>query len=364
MPKHSDAAILDAYDQAGTKAGAARLLSMDERGYKRRFKKIAPSRADGYQVTASMQDGDGNIKIQWLKPTQEKQGRIFQEMLDGFKAKLPREKAVPASVKPKNDEIINLIPIADFHMGMKAWAEETKCADWDLSIAEDLFVKWFLVATHFAPDSEKCLLVLMGDFLHWDGMDAVTPESRHVVDADTRYQKIVRVAISALRRVVRILLKKHSLVHIKVMEGNHDPASSAHFREWLPIVYEKEPRVEIDTSPNPYGCYEFEKNALFFHHGHKRKVGNIDHVFTALFRETFGRTTRAYAHMAHLHHDDVKETNLMRVEQHRSLAAHDAYASRGGWLAERDAKIITYHKDYGETSRATVPAEMVVAWAG
>ena len=48
--------------------------------------------------------------------------------------------------------------------------------------------------------------------------------------------------------------------------------------------------------------------------------------------------------MGHLHSVDVKENNLMIVEQHRTLAAPDAYAARGGWISGRDAKVITYHK--------------------
>jgi hypothetical protein len=56
---------------------------------------------------------------------------------------------------------------------------------------------------------------------------------------------------------------------------------------------------------------------------------------------------------------DVKENNLMIVEQHRTLAAPDAYAARGGWITGRDAKVITYHREYGEVGRLTVSFDMV-----
>ena len=36
----------------------------------------------------------------------------------------------------------------------------------------------------------------------------------------------------------------------------------------------------------------------------------------------------------------------MIVEQHRTLAAPDAHQARGGWISGRDAKVITYHKDF------------------
>jgi hypothetical protein len=73
----------------------------------------------------------------------------------------------------------------------------------------------------------------------------------------------------------------------------------------------------------------------------------------------FGRTKYAYAHTGHLHSIDVKENNLMIVEQHRTLAAPDAYAARGGWISGRDAKVITYHKEFGEVSRITINSDML-----
>jgi hypothetical protein len=142
-------------------------------------------------------------------------------------------------------------------------------------------------------------------------------------------------------------------------EGNHDMASSVWLREMFAAMYEREKRVTIDTSPDPYYCVEHGLTSLFFHHGHKRKPTNVDDVMVAKFREVFGRTKFSYAHLGHMHHTWQKETNLMIVEQHRTLAAKDAYASRGGWLSGREASCITYHKDYGQTGRVTITPDMV-----
>ena len=84
-------------------------------------------------------------------------------------------------------------------------------------------------------------------------------------------------------------------------------------------------------------------------------------LFAAKFREVFGRTQHAYAHMGHLHHIAAKETNLMVVEQHRTLAAPDAYAARGGWMSGRDAVVVTYYKSHGEVSRARISSKMLEA---
>lgn len=298
---------------------------------------------------------------QWIKASAD--AEVQREMmLTAIKAmgeKIPRDTARKAPALTKAD-LANVYVITDYHLGMLAWGEETG-DDWDTAIAEQMLVDWFAIAIAQAPDAELGVFAQLGDFLHWDGMDAVTPASKHLLDADTRFQKLVRVAIRVVRRVIGMLLAKHQRVHVLMAEGNHDPASSIWLREWLSAVYENEPRVTVDVSPDPYYCVEHGETALFFHHGHKRKPANIDTVFVAKFREVFGRTKHAFAHMGHLHHIDVKETNLMVVEQHRTLAGSDAYASRGGWMSGRDAKVITYHKKRGKVGEVVVSSQMLEA---
>ena len=50
---------------------------------------------------------------------------------------------------------------------------------------------------------------------------------------------------------------------------------------------------------------------------------------------------------------------LIVTGKHRTLAAKDAYASRGGYMSGRDAKVITYHKIYGEVGRQTININMI-----
>lgn len=303
----------------------------------------------------------GEPVLQWVKTSEdaEQQRIIFEAAVAAMAEKLPREK--PRKLLAETvAELLNQYTITDYHLGMLSWGEETG-ADWDLGIAEQLLVDWFAEAIACAPPAAIAVFAQIGDFLHWDGLDAVTPAHKNLLDADTRFQKLVRVAIRVIRRVISMLLDKHERVIVIVAEGNHDPASSIWMREWLAAVYENESRVTVIKSPDPYYCVEHGDTALFYHHGHKRKPTEIDTVFAAKFREVFGRTKHAYAHMGHMHHIDVKETNLMVVEQHRTLAAPDAHASRGGWMSGRDAQVITYHKRWGEVGRIRISPQMVSA---
>jgi hypothetical protein len=317
---------------------------------------------DGFKVkgVSTYYDEDGKPRGQWVKSTADDARReiIWRETIDALKEEIPRLKPITEFMHG-NDALCNTYVITDFHLGMLAWSEETKGDDWDVDIAEKLLIKWFEQAIAQSPNAKQAVFAQMSDFLHFDGMDAVTPASKHLLDVDTRFSKLVRVAIRVLRKVIDMLLVKHESVHVLMLDANHDPVSQIWLREWFSVLYENEPRITIDTSPNPYNAYEFGKVALFFHHGHKKKVSEISKVFVGMFREMFGRTLYAYAHTGHLHSIDVKEDQLMIVEQHRTLSPNDAYAARGGWLSGRDAKCITYHRQYGEVSRITINSNML-----
>lgn len=315
---------------------------------------------DGFTAkgVSTLYNADGEITAQWVKSRadDERQLAMLRAAFDGMADELPRA-APTAKPKQVTNGLANLYPIADFHLGMLAWNEEAG-EDWDTDIAEDLLVRWFERAIAQSPDAEVGVLAQLGDFLHWDGLDAVTPEHKNILDADTRFAKLVRVAIRVLRRVIGMLLEKHRHVHVYMVEGNHDPASSIWLREWLTAIYEKEKRLTVDNSPTPYYCFEWGQSSLFFTHGHKGKFPQVDSIFAGMFRDVFGRTKHSYAHCAHLHFDALTETRLMKVEQHRTLAPKDAYAARGGYLSGRSAKVITYSDVYGEVGRVTVTPEM------
>lgn len=303
---------------------------------------------------------EGKPTQRWVKSAidRDKQIELIQEFILGMKDDLPRELPVVNYNHINSPELLNQFTVTDYHLGMLAWDEESG-DNWDMKIATDLIIKWFAEAIRCSPMAQTAVLAQLGDFLHWDGLDAITPSSGHVLDADTRFQKLARAAIYITRTIIKVLLEKHEKVHVIFAEGNHDMASSIWMREFLTVLYEDEPRITIDQSPDPYYCYVHGETSLFYHHGHKKRMDGLSDVFAAKFRKELGNSTYSYAHVGHLHHHRVIETSLMKIEQHQTLAAKDAYASRGGWLSKRAATVITYHKKFGEVCRATITPEMV-----
>ena len=304
-------------------------------------------------------DADNRVLLTWHKTDRDAAQRevAMRAVVDALKADLPRAAPVSPPVGTAAD-LLNLYAVTDAHFGMLAWHEETG-ADYDLVIAEKLLLDWFAAAIDLAPAAEVGILAQIGDLLHYDGFESKTPTSGHILDADSRLPKVIRVVIRTLRRVIAMLLAKHGRVHVIMADANHDPASEAWLREMFSAFYDEESRVTVDRSAGTYYAYEHGAVSLFFHHGHKRKIGNVDSVFAGKYREAYGRTKFSYAHLGHLHSDELKSTNLMKVERHETLAAPDAYASNGGWLSGRSAKVITYSKQYGEVARLTLTPGMV-----
>ncbi|NTA15984.1 oxidoreductase [Agrobacterium tumefaciens] len=331
------------------------------------FIQQAPERGERFELPAghvvkgvsALVDANGRVIQQWQKTAVEAEGQLaaFQAMVDGLKEDLPRITIMPAPQHVEED-LLNQFVVTDSHFGMLAHREETG-ADYDLRLAEQLLLDWFAAAVAGAPQAHTAVLAQLGDLLHHDALESVTPAHKHVLDADSRLHKVVRVVIRTLRRVVDMLLQKHKHVHVVMASGNHDPASSVWVRELLATIYENEPRVTVDTSPMLYYAYKWGDTALFYHHGHKRGVAHVDATLAGMFREMFGASKYAFAHVGHLHSDEGRKSALMYVERHETLAAPDAYAAGGGWLSGRSAKVITYSRRYGEVARATLRPEMV-----
>lgn len=317
---------------------------------------------DGYKIkgTSSLVDEFGNTKLQWVKTDTdaERQVELMKAVIEGMKSEITPVVPVKATRAKRDDKLLNLYTVSDFHLGMLAWADESG-DDWDMKIAEDLFSRWFDAAFQKAPDAGTGVINLLGDFAHFDSLDAVTPESRHVLDADTRYQKLVRYMIRMVRRVVDMALVKHKNVRLLIVQGNHDPVGSVWLAEMFTVLYSNDSRVIVDTSPDVYKMVQHGKTTLFFHHGHKARFDAIEPVMIAKFRKAFGESVYSYAHVGHLHHQKIVESRNMIVEQHRTLAAKDAYASRGGWMSGRSANVITYSAEYGEVARLTISPEML-----
>jgi hypothetical protein len=306
-------------------------------------------------------DKDGNRSGQWVKSTldQQQADEAMRSAVSALAECIPR--ATPTK-RPKHtvDHLCTVYTLTDCHVGMKAWEPETG-ADWDLEIAEEVLTGAVEYLIDASPKATTCVVNQLGDWLHADSIAPMTPTSGHLLDVDSRYSKVVKVATRILRRVIDKALKNHANVIVLMAEGNHDLSSSVWLRHLFGLLYENEPRVTVLDSELPYYVYRHGQTLLAFHHGHLKKNDQLPLLFASQYPKEWGTTTRRYCHTGHRHHTEEKEHSGMTVIQHPTMAARDAYAARGGWIADRRMKAITYHKEYGETGSIVVTPEMLVA---
>lgn len=357
---------------------AAKKLGVTERNMRASLKRIRERAAkqgfspahdmtktvpDGYNVrgVSTLYDANGNLVSQWVKSGADDVARFeaekaaFQALSDS----LPRLSAVPKP-KTKAPDLLNLYTLTDCHVGMLAWHREGG-ANWNLEIAEQVLSGCFLHMLNSAPDADTCVIAQLGDWLHQDGILPVTPTSGHILDTDSRFSKVVASAIRILRRVIDAALTKHKRVIVLMAEGNHDISSAIWLRHMFAALYEREKRVEIIDSELPFYAIQHGKTMLCWHHGHMKKNDQLPLLFAAQYPDIWGSTRKRYCHTGHRHHVEEKEHAGMTVVQHPTLAARDAYAARGGWISERQATAITYHREFGQVARNTVTPEMLEA---
>lgn len=310
--------------------------------------------------TSTLFDADGNPRLQWVKTTRDQQAldAYYRALGEALAAEVPRVKPVAAGRDGALPDLMACYPIGDAHIGMLSWGTETG-EDWDLRIAEQTQCAAMRALVDSAPPAKFATIVNLGDWLHYDSMAAVTPASGHNLDADSRYGKVIRVAIAVMRTCIDAALRKHTAVRVINAIGNHDETGALWLAQALAAAYEREPRVTVDTSPAVYNYFEHGRCLVGIHHGHKTRVERLPGVMAADQPEAWGRTRHRYWWLGHVHHQRVIEAAGVVLESFNTLAAKDAYAHGGGWRARRQMQCIVLHREHGEVARSTVTAAMV-----
>jgi UDP-2,3-diacylglucosamine pyrophosphatase LpxH len=357
-------AALDRHKGSHTKAAAD--LGIDRRSLDRRIpalvrKGYSPAHGyvhpvpDGYAVkgVSTYYDKDGNPAGQWVKSTADDERR--KAIIEAsFTAMIGELKPLPArkeNRKNYRDDLLAAYPWGDPHVGMRAWAKECG-ADWDLAIAQNVhrIVVDDLVSR--SQPAEQALLVNLGDLLHYDSMMPVTSRSGNMLDADGRYNKMIRVATDVMTQFVESALTRHKLVHVISAIGNHDETGAQWMALLLEQKYANNKRVSVDTSPSVFNYYRWEQNFIGVHHGHTvKKIDALPAIMATDRPKDWGECANRAWWTGHVHHEAVKEFPGCMVETFGTLATPDAYAAAGGWRSRQNAYAIELHATGGEVDR-------------
>lgn len=319
----------------------------------------------GFSVSgvSSFYGRDGDLRGQWVKSRADeaRQREIVEASYDALASDLPKLAPVQL-LEQGNADLCNLFVVTDAHLGMMASRGEAG-EQWGLEQGEGAIFGAFADLLHRAPRAGKAVIAQLGDFLHSDGLQPVTPTSRHPLDQGARFHDMVRAAVRLLRRLVDSALRTHSEVSLIIAEGNHDPASSVWLRVAFSALYEQEIRMTVIGGDLPYTAMTHGSTMLGFHHGHLRHpssargANGLALQFASM--PEWGATNKRYIHVGHHHSESVTELQGVKIHAHPTLAAPDSYASRNFGAAHREMTAHTYSATHGRIATTTVVPGMI-----
>lgn len=339
----------------GNQAAAARELGIARSTFQNRIDVPPIESEDGFIVKAKSElfDGEGNLKLQWIKSAvdRNKLEEIVRETIKGLIADI--EPAKPIKAPPKQSaDIMNCICIGDAHIGLYNWGEETG-EDYNSEIARQDLERAIDRVLASMPPADTCLVAQLGDFFHIDDQTNATPAHGNRLDVDTRFPKVIRTGIAAMRYAIDRALQTHRKVIVRNVAGNHDPHASVTLTEALRGYYVKEKRVEIVDTPKPFYVVRFGTNLIGMTHGHQGKPERYPGILAVDGSAHWGDCAHKTVWHGHIHQRRAFEDMGVLVESFRTLAGPDAWAIQQGYRPGRELQGIVLHKDFGEVERHT-----------
>lgn len=322
-----------------------------------------PTAPKGFHLrgVSSLVDGSGNVSRRWIKTAKDPAARRLDDLLEAIKS-LPD--SFRTAHKPQlgpehsDSDLLCVYPIGDPHFGMYAWRQECG-ASYDLETAEALHVSAIRRLVDAAPPARQALIINLGDFFHCDDDRGRTKRSGAALDTDSRWALVLRVGMRAMRAMIDAALTKHERVRVVCEIGNHDDASAIMLAMGLEAFFERDERVTIDTSPEPYHWHRFGKCMIGITHGGACKQAQLPGIMAADKAADWGQTKHRYWYTGHVHHESVQEYPGCVVESLRTLAPRDAWAHRAGYRADRDMRCDVLHREHGRITRHILGVEQI-----
>jgi len=325
-------------------------------------KRKATRNTKGFSVKgiSTYYDKKGNVTGQWVKEDKLKEDylEIFNKTTADLVKKIKPVKniQVDSTIYSENTLLTNYL-LVDMHLGLLAHKDETtKNVDSKIVYKNTLTAMELLINN--SPSSETAIISDLGDTLH-SSDDANRSKSGHILDVDGRHYKLFSMAVQLKIKMIEMALKKHKKVKYIAVAGNHSELVTIYIKAVLQAKFANEPRFEIEMSNAIHQYHKFGKTLLGYTHQHTTKASRLPEIMMIDNIDIVSETKYRYFHCGHFHHTKVIDNPLCFVENHRNLTDNDYYSQSAGFRTNKEMKSITYHKDYGEWCRNTVPLTLV-----
>ena len=227
--------------------------------------------------------------------------------------------------------------LADPHLGMLAWGEETGGADWDSEITERVIDRAVddMISRVSGYSFDKVVFPILGDFFHADatiGGSGGQTNKGTSLDVDSRLEKMFQVGQRILvRSIDRFRLM--APVEVPIIPGNHDWERLRLLGYVLEAFYRNDEHVTIRNDPRPRKYTEWGATLLGLSHGHLEKTADLPGIMAREEPQAWARTSTRVWHRAHTHakEESLKESAGVRVAVIPSLAPEDAWHAERGY---------------------------------
>ncbi len=322
----------------------------------RTFVQQKPEKESEYEIdplfvrgaTTTQVDGEGRIVQAWLK---DKRGEldpylakeIVRSSLDGFKG-IAKPKKKPKGLR--NDGMMWL-PISDLHLGA-CYRSNDKKLRWGTkdtlidvrNCIEELIDE--------ATPSERAVIQALGDICDFDGLEPVTPKSKHVLETDLSASEMMEEAMTLFHWAVDLCLQKFGEVHFSMVRGNHDLVLTQSIKAYIMGVYLNEPRVTVDLSDDMHTSHKWGKHFIFATHADEMKPQQIPSFMSTNYRKEWGEAGICWAYCGHRHkYVKLGEDSGVIVEQAPAIVRGNRYARGHGFDSLRGMHAATFFKNGG-----------------
>ena len=365
---------IDAFIECGSYTTAAKKLGIQRRDLSRTLKRLEASgrvpwlspapRPDHMRMakTTVQYNSAGDVMNEWrrIEPRLDQLQAVVEGLCDDVRGK----GKAPAMKSRKTDtkDVLFELDIYDAHVGMYADERETLDGNYDCDIAARRMVEAAEGICRRANRPGKVVVVFGGDMLHADNRSNMTEQSGHVLDVDTRYNRVIKYIITACREVIKIAASIGAEVEIVVLRGNHSYHSEAWLAQVLDAYYCEAKNVTVNLGDSERRHMVFGENLLIWAHGDKIAAPKWAQIIAAEFPKQWGVTKFRHAKLGHVHHQKaiapviIDEQAGLLVEYLPALCATDAWHSGAGFIGSQKGAVgYEYHKTLGCMTRFFQP---------
>ena len=289
------------------------------------------------------------VKV-WLKRKVE--GKL-EEALNNIVDRLNKKPIVHNTVAKKSKEVLLVPGLVDHHFGLLSWNKETGDGDYDLKIAENMYVNSLMQGVNSMAGYEisQFLFPVGSDFFHINNPDNLTPKGKNHLDVDSRLAKVFETGLYAVIKAIDFA-KQKAPVEIKWIPGNHDPETSFYLCKVIDAYYRNDDYVTVDVSPQWRKFYKWNNTLIGMCHGDEEPHQRLPTIMADSVPDLWAKCKYKEWLVGHIH--KKKEMNFIGVDSFGSsiirflpsLCKIDQWHYKKGFVGgNKSMEILAYGKN-------------------